>query len=73
MYDATNRGAVDVKWWVLEFSPLLSSALKYCGLPQQEEPLGKLLPNAQRNAKLRPQVAKNTYGKVRPVAIRSQI
>jgi hypothetical protein len=27
-YDATNRGALDVKWWVLEFSLLPSSALK---------------------------------------------
>jgi hypothetical protein len=29
MYDETNRGTVDVKWRVLEFSLLLCSALKF--------------------------------------------
>jgi tRNA pseudouridine-54 N-methylase len=29
MYDESNRGTVDVKWRVLEFSLLLSSALKF--------------------------------------------
>jgi hypothetical protein len=34
IYDVTNRGAVDVKWRVLEFSLLPSSALKfYRGMP----------------------------------------
>jgi hypothetical protein len=36
VYDATNIETVDVRWWVLEFTHVLSSALKYCGLPQQE-------------------------------------
>jgi hypothetical protein len=34
--DVTNRGIVDVKWRVLEFADLLSSAVKCRGLPQQE-------------------------------------
>jgi hypothetical protein len=29
MYDETNRGTVNVKWRVLEYSLLLSSALKF--------------------------------------------
>jgi hypothetical protein len=33
MYDVTNRGTVDVKWQVLEFGHLLSSAVKCRGLP----------------------------------------
>jgi hypothetical protein len=34
IYDVTNRGAVDVKWRVLEFSLLPSSSLKfYRGMP----------------------------------------
>jgi hypothetical protein len=36
IYDATNKGTVDVKWRVLEFAHLLSSAGKSRGLPQQE-------------------------------------
>jgi hypothetical protein len=36
IYDVTNRGTVDVKWRVLEFGHLPSSAVKWCGLPQQE-------------------------------------
>jgi hypothetical protein len=52
----------------------LSSALKYRGLPQKKEPLGKALSNALWIAKLRTQVAKNTgtCGEVKPVAISSQ-
>jgi hypothetical protein len=57
------RGTVDVKAWrVLEFNNLLSSAVKYRSLPQREYFLGKPLSNAQRIAKLRAQVAKNTCG-----------
>jgi hypothetical protein len=29
MYDATNKGTVYVKWRELDFTPLLTSALKY--------------------------------------------
>jgi hypothetical protein len=36
IYDATNRGTVDVKWRVLVFGHLPSSVVKSRGLPQQE-------------------------------------
>jgi hypothetical protein len=73
IYDVTNRGTVDVKWRVLEYFHLLSSAVKCHGLPQQEWLLGKPLSSGLRIAKLRTQVTRNTFGKVRPVAIHSQI
>jgi hypothetical protein len=73
IYDATNRDSVDVKWRALEFTELPSSALKYCGLLQQEQPLGKPLSSGQRIAKLRAQVARHSCGLVRTVAIRSQV
>jgi hypothetical protein len=41
------RGTVYVKWRVHEFNHLLSSALKYWGLPKEEKPLGKLLSSAR--------------------------
>jgi hypothetical protein len=63
----------DVKWRVLEFAHLLRSAVKCRGLPKQEELLGKPLSSGLRIAKLRAQVARNTCGQVRPVAIHSQI
>jgi hypothetical protein len=58
MYDLPNRGTVDVKWRVLEFGHLLSSAVKCRGLPQQEKLLGKPLSSRLRIAKLRAQVAR---------------
>jgi hypothetical protein len=73
IYDATNRNPVDVEWRVLGFGHLLSSAIKCRELPQQELLLGKPLSSGLRIAKLRAQVARNTCGQVRPVAILSQI
>jgi hypothetical protein len=72
IYDVTIRGTVDVKWRVLEFAHLLSSAVKCRGLPQQELLLGKPLSSGLRIAKLRAQVARKT-SQVRPEAIQSQI
>jgi hypothetical protein len=57
--DTCNGGVSMIKWQELEFSHLLSSALKY------PEPLSI----APRIAK----IARNTCGQVRPDAFRSQI
>jgi hypothetical protein len=59
IYDATNRQTVNVKWRVLEFTELLSSALKYCGLPRQAMalPWQTALSSGLRIAKFRAQVA----------------
>jgi hypothetical protein len=73
IYDVTNRGTVYVKWWVLEFAHLPISAVKCRGLPQKEELLGKSLSSGLWIAKFCAQVARNQCGKVKPVAIRSQI
>jgi hypothetical protein len=73
IYDVTNRGTVYVKWRILEFAHLVSSAVKCRGLPQQEYLLGKPLSSGLRFAKFHAQVARNTCGQVNPVAIRSQI
>jgi hypothetical protein len=68
MYDVTNRGTVDVKWRVLEFGHLLSSAVKCRGLPHNRN---NFLANSSQVDCGLPR--SGCRGQVKPVAIRSQI
>jgi hypothetical protein len=70
IYDVTNRGTVDVKWRVLEFGQLLSSAVKCRGFATTGITSWQTALKWTADCQV---PRSGCHGKVKPVAIRSQI